>query len=72
MALRESDYLGEYFLGEGSDFEVQVVGQPDPEGEPLESEHSNYEVIIYVDGSSRFDSVEGRLIDGSSITRLSA
>jgi len=72
MEERESDYLGRYFLGEGSDFKVQVVRQPDPDGEPLEPEHSNYDVIIYVDGGSRFDSVEGRGVDGSSITRLSA
>ncbi len=72
MMSRESDYLGEYFLGEGPDFKVRVVRQPDPGGELLEPEHASCEVIIYVDGTSRFDSVDGRRIDDSSITRLSA
>jgi hypothetical protein len=72
MAERESDYLGVYFLGAGPDCKIQVLRQPDPEGELLESGYPDCDVIIYVDGISRFDSVEGHLIGGFSIRRLSA
>jgi hypothetical protein len=70
MVERESDYLGCYFAGAGSDFNVRIVEQPDPEGELLEPEHQDYDVIIYLDGQSQFESVEGCVVDSSSIVRL--
>jgi hypothetical protein len=72
IAERESDYLGRYFLGRSRDFAVQIVEQPDPEGEPLESKHFDYGVIVYLKGNSRFESIEGRDIGGSPVTRLDA
>ena len=67
---RESDYLGCYLAGSGSDFKVRVVRQPDPEGELLEPAYPDYGVIIYIDGTSQFDSVESQHIDQSLIVRL--
>jgi hypothetical protein len=50
FAARESDYFGEYFLAHTERGDVKIVAQPDPEGEPLEDEFEEYQVLVYSPG----------------------
>ena len=56
FAARESDYLGDYLLAQTDRGEVRIIGQPDPEGEPLEDEFEEYQVLVYSPaGDNEFD-----------------
>ena len=50
FAVRESDYFGEYFLAHTKRGNVKIVAQPDPEGEPLEEDFEEYQVLVYSPG----------------------
>lgn len=56
---RESDYLGVYLSGKVSSTKVRVVSQPDPEGEPVEPEFSEWDVLVYLDGPDELPSLNG-------------
>jgi hypothetical protein len=47
---RESDYFGEYCLARTDRGELKIVAQPDPEGEPLEDQFEEYQVLVYSSG----------------------
>jgi hypothetical protein len=47
---RESDYIGVYRMATVSEAKIQVVAQPDPEGEPIEDGFEEYVTLVYVDG----------------------
>ena len=56
---RESDYLGVYLSGKTSATKVRVVSQPDPEGEPVEPEFAEWDVLVYLDGPDELPSLNG-------------
>jgi len=71
MTERKNDTLGTYYLGQMDGLQVKVVEQPNLRGEPVEPEHQDFTIIIYVDGMSRLDVLDGYPIRTSKIVRLS-
>jgi hypothetical protein len=67
---RESDYLGIYWLARHGGSEVRVVSQPDPEGEDLEDEFSDYQTLIYVDGAPDMPDIGGTQLGLGTIETL--
>jgi hypothetical protein len=71
MTERKNDTFGTYYLGQMDGLQVKVVEQPNLRGEPVEPEHQDFTIIIYVDGMSRLDVLDGYPIRTSKIVRLS-
>jgi hypothetical protein len=71
FSARESDYFGEYFLARTERGNVRIVAQPDPEGEPLEEEFEEYQVLVYLPGGDDELDLHGIQIGQGVIERLS-
>jgi hypothetical protein len=69
LAERESDYLGVYLNGKVGSTKIRVVAQPDPEGEPLEKEFAEWNVLVYLDGSDDLPSLNG-LKSGNGVIHI--
>jgi hypothetical protein len=71
FAARESDYFGEYFLAHTGHGDVKIVAQPAPDGEPLEEDFEEYQVLVYSpDGEGELD-LHGIQVGQGAIERLS-
>jgi hypothetical protein len=67
---RESDYLGVYLTGMVGSNRVRIVNQLDPEGEPLEPDYPECNVLVYLDGSEEMPSLDNLEFEGGVIRIL--
>lgn len=67
---RDSEYLGAYWMAGVGDSKIKVVPQPDPVGELLEPSFPDHPVIIYVDGDTPVEGLEGLVSPGGVVERL--
>ena len=70
MKSRESDYLGIYFCGSTSELTIDVVLQPDPEGEPMEPEFEQFHVLVYVEAPAGFELLDDLCVEDAALVRL--
>ncbi|MEU6509727.1 hypothetical protein [Streptomyces sp. NPDC046942] len=68
--VRESDYLGVYQVAIIPEGKIQVIAQPDPEGEPIEDEFKEYATLIYIDGEFEIPQIDGLLLPRGRLERL--
>jgi hypothetical protein len=68
--VRESDYLGIYQVAIIPEGKIQVIAQPDPEGEPLEDEFEEYVTLIYVDGEYEIPQIDGLSLPQGHMEKL--
>ena len=70
LAQRESDYLGVYLNGVIGSAKVRIVVQPDPEGELLEPDFPEWDILVYLDGPDELPALDKLKFKGGIIKIL--
>ena len=61
--LRESYWMGEYWLARIGSSRVKIVSQPDVDGDPVDAAFADYDTLVYVDGDDGVD-LDGTAVEG--------